>query len=340
VLKLLLGPSELTTDPAYSDWGPWTFKPTTGKFWVPDIGLCGYAAGMNLDGSSYDQILYSVAQYDGISFIRNSNFFIGNGMAFSKKHGTIHQSGYPPYSIYAFDALTGVALLPALYNGGYEPVTEWEGFNLIIHLGRHLYRVDSGIGAYNGTGSTLLQDLQPLIGTYIPTYISEGGSNTAWLTNDAGYLLEYFPKDNTTGRILRIPDTLARGLGGHYALDGTWCDRTLGVFISHYRVVGASDTHPKSVICVWAQDTVPVSLSVPAATPVPAKAHSAVITATLTGDQGEPCPGWLVDWSASGASGTVDPAQSYTDSTGTATTRYFGPMASGGTETITAEVTE
>ena len=90
---------------------------------------------------------------------------------------------------------------------------------------------------------------------------------------------------------------------------------------------------------------VPAVLSAPAfmpAAPEVHRLHGYPVQTRLTGDSGEPCPGYWIEWSLLGdpAKGYLSRPRSKTDANGYADNFYFGPAASGdlGVETVRAQV--
>jgi hypothetical protein len=84
----------------------------------------------------------------------------------------------------------------------------------------------------------------------------------------------------------------------------------------------------------------PASLSAPVFTPSTVRClRGHQVSCRLTGDQGEPCPGYVVDWSLVSSQGWLKQRQTVTDDQGYASNYYFGPRSgAGGTETLQAEV--
>lgn len=94
------------------------------------------------------------------------------------------------------------------------------------------------------------------------------------------------------------------------------------------------------LIRIYLLTAIPASLSAPVFDPATVhclQGHQA--TVRLTGDQGEPCGGYTVDWSLAGAKGWLEHSQSQTDNEGYASIFYFGPRSGSGTETLQAQVT-
>ena len=90
---------------------------------------------------------------------------------------------------------------------------------------------------------------------------------------------------------------------------------------------------------------VPAVLSAPAWTPAVTEVHRLhgyPVQVRLTGDAGEPCPGYWIEWSLAGspAKGSLLRPRTRTDAEGYAANYYFGPAGAGdtGLETIQAQV--
>lgn len=92
---------------------------------------------------------------------------------------------------------------------------------------------------------------------------------------------------------------------------------------------------------VYLMAALPAQLSVPAFNPVPAQVNRLAgyaVRTRLTGDMGEPCAGYLVNWGlAAPAKGFLEKAGSLTDADGYAENFYFGQSL--GEETIQVGVT-
>jgi len=98
-------------------------------------------------------------------------------------------------------------------------------------------------------------------------------------------------------------------------------------------------------VSLWALEFVPATLSTPAFVPAPAQVHRLMgyeVRVRLTGDAGEPCEDYWVEWSLLGEppKGQLEKTYAKTDKDGYAWNFWFGPAGAGetGSETIATEV--
>jgi hypothetical protein len=89
---------------------------------------------------------------------------------------------------------------------------------------------------------------------------------------------------------------------------------------------------------VWHPTPVPALLGQVSFTPDPAQHQGSRLTVQLTGDVGEPCPGWWVKWRLVGDKGELEKPHSRTDAAGVARNYYFGPELESGAEILICEV--
>ena len=310
----------------YSGFNPFRF--TDKPLWLPDIGLVGQVVG-NSWGSTASYFKYCIGQYDGYTYARNQG--VGSVIGMSRVRKTIIEgaSGYDPvtgnlgYSWYAFDPNTGISYGDTLFYVGIgNYIIEWDTYNL-VQAGMALYKVDSDTGFTTGPDQIIYTSTMSI------DWCSDGGGNTVWLCSVSGGVTSL---NLLTGEVhvYYIPTTFTSGGVTYTALFGAWYDQILGVIIAVY-----SSSDELQGICIYAIETIPVSLSNPALA-IPVMGASVPVTTILTGSQGEPCPDFPVNWTNSG-DGTVNPTQSITDETGTATTTYYAPLAPG-SDSITAMV--
>lgn len=88
----------------------------------------------------------------------------------------------------------------------------------------------------------------------------------------------------------------------------------------------------------YVNESVPASISVPAFAPAPRLGSLSKLSATVLGDDGEPCPGLVVQFAVS--EGAVVPAAALSDASGKATVTYRAPLAATTGATATATVEE
>ncbi len=92
-------------------------------------------------------------------------------------------------------------------------------------------------------------------------------------------------------------------------------------------------------VLVFSTEPVATSIAAPAIAGTLVRGRRAVVSTTVTGDYGEPCPGRVVTFSAT--TGTFLPEAALTDADGVARTVIQAPMtAPAGTETLTATLVE
>ena len=90
---------------------------------------------------------------------------------------------------------------------------------------------------------------------------------------------------------------------------------------------------------VYLTTPAPAALSAPVFDPSTVRClQGHQVQVRLTGDHGEPCPGYVVDWSLEGSIGWLSSPQSQTNENGYASNYYFGPRSGSGTEMVQARV--
>jgi len=89
-------------------------------------------------------------------------------------------------------------------------------------------------------------------------------------------------------------------------------------------------TNADKLIRVYVRSADPANLSNPAFTTSPVGVGASEVKVRLTGNDGEPCVGWMINWEldaseGSGPFGSLSKYASMTDEEGYAATTYFGP---------------
>ena len=118
----------------------------------------------------------------------------------------------------------------------------------------------------------------------------------------------------------------------------------LAAYNPNHEVVVALGTDGK--VRVYALEVVPATLSNPEFLPAVPHVHRLMgytVRVQLTGDEGEACPGYWIQWSLLGEppKGQLEKEYSRTDESGYAENFWFGPSGAGetGSETVKAQVT-
>ncbi len=137
-----------------------------------------------------------------------------------------------------------------------------------------------------------------------------------------------------TGEIL-FYDVVARsqapGAAFVGANNGAWYSPRHDVFVV---LTGTSTNH----VSVYANAVLPTAITDPAASPALTRGRRSVVSVTLTGANGEPSAGELVDWVLDGP-GELLTTQSVSDENGAASVGYVAPLDLSTDPTFTATVT-
>lgn len=177
------------------------------------------------------------------------------------------------------------------------------------------------------------RDLAATTGSYTTECTLVGhGSGRANLsrTRQATVLCVTWP----TGEVLFydfVSRTQAPGsafVGANY---GAWYSALHDVFV----VLTGTDTNQVSI---YANSVLPTAITDPVAFPALTRGRQSAVSVTLTGADGEPAPGELVDWALTGP-GTLLATQSESDADGVARVGYIAPMTLSTDPTFTATVT-
>lgn len=137
-----------------------------------------------------------------------------------------------------------------------------------------------------------------------------------------------------TGEVLHYnPDTLEQegGVKIAPANGGCWYSPKHDVLIV---LIGTTT----NTVSVYSSGALPTTISAPQAAPTLAKGQVSNILVRVTGDDGDGCPGELVDFSLSGP-GTLFATQAMTDAEGYAEVRYAAPLSLSTDPTFTASLT-
>jgi hypothetical protein len=121
---------------------------------------------------------------------------------------------------------------------------------------------------------------------------------------------------------------LAAFVGANY---GAWYSALHDVFV----VLTGTSTN---AVSIYANAVLPTAISNPVASPALALGRMSTLSVTLTGANGEPSAGELVDWALAGP-GNLMATQSESDENGVARVGYVAPLALSTDPTFTATVT-
>ena len=111
---------------------------------------------------------------------------------------------------------------------------------------------------------------------------------------------------------------------------GAWYSAKHDVFV----VLTGTTTN---AISIYANAAIPAAISAPAAAPTLKRGRRSTISVTVTGANGEPCKGELIDWALDGP-GTLLAEQSETDESGVASAGYVAPLSLSTNPTFTASL--
>lgn len=303
MLEQLAGPFAIVD----ADGGAITLDPIAGTAmpmaWDDDVGLVGRATSGSFTG-------YAVVQLDGLAY-RRANVTVGMRTVPDLPSRNLLAVPGPFFNVlYAFDKTAGAfgAAAPG------EP-------HLFVGArveDRYLYVSNSHVKAVSLTDPGVSVTEYTFLGSHTgATQFSRTRfKNIACLIWADGTVV-YYDWSLKTEVLDRkyLP-----------ANHGAWYSPRLGVFV-------VIDTNDK--LNVYASTVKPYALSDPIAVTPLLKGKVSEVQVTLTGSNGEPCPGELIEWSLAGV-GDLAAAQSTTDSDGVATVRYIAPLTLSTDPTITA----
>lgn len=309
--------------------GPFTLSSTLGDSvritivggvtlgWYDTMGLFSVLDIYN-DGVFVTQGI-AVIVYDGQCFLRGPAF-----SGFSKWFGVDAPSkgllAGVGTNVTTFDPRTG---------GRGDTLFAHVGSQSIVRLTDRLLRTTAAFGHYTIETST-----DGATWTTEKTITGSGTGTASFTLLKTGKLIIGW----TNGWVTTY-DTIAQeqvGVDKHVGyttgLMGIWYSEKHRFFVALYNA-GSNVYHLR----IWADVPLPSALSNPTASPALTKGRVSTLTVTLTGSNGEPCVGELVDWTLTG-DGALSSSQSTTDASGHATTEYIAPVDSLPTVTIDAEV--
>lgn len=294
--------------------------------------LQAFAAPMYVNGGGGgDTILAGMlTQLDGT--VLNRNDFAGN------------------HSVYSHDiGLSGISVSSSYSSGYHKRGVDWLTLSsdeasivtplqlvwgdtlllgdraLIIHTGSDIYWRPYGTATYT-------------LETTLPAFDAASGGNYAWTPGPTANRTAFIAGAN---KAFLYDHVAKQVVGWERRLD--WNSRypmiyspQLGVWFA-FDQVSSPETHDR--VWIYADAPEPSSLSNPAASGTTAQGKVITFTTRLTGALGEPCEGYLVDWSVTTGPGVLLDAQSTTDADGYASARVGLPLGTAGqTTTVHAEV--
>lgn len=313
MLEQLAGPFAIHD----SDGGAITLSPIIGAWapiiWDDDIGLIGYATAGSFAG-------YAVMQLDGLAFLR-ADLTHAYSLMRDMTGTSILAKSFLNDALMLFNKTAGVFGDPIL--GVPWPLPGFTVTNYVYALGARV--ADRDLRVSNGTVKwTSLAD---------PTGPATEYTFTGSLSGVPQFSRTRFPSvicmvwpDGTVAYYdwrLKTEVFARQHLPANH---GAWYSPRLGIFV----VLDTSDR-----IAVYATTVQPDALSDPAAVTPLLKGKVSEVRVTLTGSNGEPCPGEIIEWSLAGP-GDLAAEQSTTDSAGVASVRYIAPLTLSTNPTITA----
>lgn len=267
--------------------------------------------------------LSSSARLDKI-FRDGSQFKIGLGGASnlgSRVAGKIFwgvSNDNSPFRLYSADDITGQPNFGDLLNPDWQiPITtcghgdfldDQAGYYLHCAAGVEIYRLADGL------------HLGDLLDRFGPSGLAYAGLNQ---------VLAFRGADGTVALINYVTQTIVwQSTVRPFSLAAYDCLHDLILTVEGDGLVRVYLTTPA-----------PASLSNPVFTPSTVRClNGHQVSVRLTGDQGEPCGGYVVDWALADAQGWIEKPQSQTDAEGYAANYYFGPRTGSGSETLQAQV--
>jgi hypothetical protein len=279
-------------------------------------------------GGGLSEVDYSVMQLDGTTD--------GRAFALGVDHFILDQQGTGwlvadtlGQNVYGFDIEAGTLTPPAPLVSGSVAMTN----NVIVRC------VDRYLRATLATGVLTLEATNNLTisGSWTAEATLSGFGSSGFITpsrdSPSGTGL-YLSSSGTTGEVCHY-DTGTKTFSGGFSYlpqnPAAWYSPDLGVFVV---VMGGS----APTISIYATSPNPSALSNPVASGGITAGDLANVSVTLTGSNGEPCPGELITWVLTAGDGELIASQSATDATGKATIGYLPPFVVTTNPTIQASV--
>jgi hypothetical protein len=295
-----------------------------------------YTSTKSITGISTWQHLAWIASHDAFALIGNGSrklYHDGTCIAIGSMFGTATFQTTPGSQAIT-DAIYGYAypvdeitFQPNLNSPYYHWTPSTPGTGCFIDPLEDLLLKPSGssVQFYRISDKTLLQTITPIPGTSINA-ICYAGQNRVMVVN------------HSTGE-LAIVDYKAREV----LLVTAIAPCRLAAFNPNHNVVVAIGTDNK--VRVYAYEVLPATLSAPEWYPAVThvrRLQGYPVRTRLTGDQGEGCSGYWIQWSLLGEppKGQLEKEYTRTDAEGYATNFYFGPYGAGetGSETLKVSV--
>jgi hypothetical protein len=295
------------------------------------LGLYSYDESVGIFClSSPIELSYTVMQLDGTVDTRARNPGVFGFILDQQTNGWIVCSGAGFSDLSTWDVENGV-MGPAPFYSGAPASTlgiqvrcadRFLAFDFSVLSGGMLRVLTSSFG---DPATYTAEATVPISSTYgggFPVSVSRLGGSMLALCAQNGAVFHY---DTATKAFLNYKAFLPPNIAA-------WYSPSLGVYV----VLTGTALVP--TVSIYADVPQPYALS----NPVPASALTVgrvtSVSVTLTGQQGEPCPDELIEWTLVSGDGSLDSIQSTTDTNGTAAVNYVAPLSLGTNPTIAADV--
>lgn len=277
--------------------------------WHDELGIVGFAS----DGVLAYQ--YSLGQLDGVCHVRNNNpsAFLPKPLGLDLQSDYLLWWNTTDVTLWTWDAVTGNPV--ELIGTGFD----FADFSFVRLPDRFLM---AGTGYVRtkplAGGSTVVE--YHLTGGDQPNQasgrMSDMGGGIVGIGFENGDCFAYdWVHQVQVGRWKSI------GLANR----GLWYSRRFGIWIAVHVVSSFHWT-----LSIWADETRPAAVSVPAALSAVKKGFVSPIRVQVTGAQGEPVPALPVDWTLpTPGGGSLGATQSLTDADGYAIVDYIAPNTTG-----------
>jgi hypothetical protein len=275
-------------------------------------------------------LAYTVMQLDGTVDARSRNLGLVNAFILDQQtNGWIVCSGSSLADLSTWDVENGVPGAAPFFSG----ISFGQTLAVQVRCAdRYLKFYIPSSGVLRAATSSFADPNTYTTETDTAASVSHGGGTPITVSRSGGSQLVLCSPNGE----VRKYDTAAKAFLNYVAFLpvnlGAWYSPTLGVYVV------LTGTLSAPTVAIYADVPVPYALS----NPVPASALTVgrvtSVSVTLTGQQGEPCPDELIEWTLVSGSGSLDAIQSTTDSNGTAAVNYVAPLSLGTNPTIAADV--